>query len=85
PISFAKKYDPEGNYIRHYLPQFSRFPKQYIYEPWKASLAIQREAQCVIGKDYPLPIVDHEHAKNHNLERMKLAYGGSPAPLFTGA
>ncbi len=85
PISFAKKYDPEGNYIRHYLPQFSRFPKQYIYEPWKASLAIQREAQCVIGKDYPLPIVDHEQAKNRNLERMKIAYGDSPAPLFTGA
>jgi cryptochrome len=85
PISFAKKYDPEGNYIRHYLPQLSRFPKSYIYEPWKASLAIQREAQCVIGKDYPLPIVDHEHAKNRNLEQMKLAYGDSPAPLFTGA
>jgi cryptochrome len=85
PISFAKKYDPEGNYIRHYLPQLSRFPKQYIYEPSKAPLAIQREAQCVIGKDYPLPIVDHEHAKNRNLEQMKLAYGDSPAPLFTGA
>ena len=38
----------------------TRFPAQYIYEPWKAPLSMQRAAGCVIGTDYPAPIVDHD-------------------------
>jgi len=35
PVEFGKQYDPEGNFIRHYLPILKKFPKEYIYEPWK--------------------------------------------------
>lgn len=61
-------------YIRKYLPQLSKFPTEYIYEPWKAPLGIQRQAGCIIGVDYPAPIVDHEEARKKNLEKMKIAY-----------
>ncbi|RKP18286.1 hypothetical protein ROZALSC1DRAFT_15342 [Rozella allomycis CSF55] len=60
PIAFPKKYDPEGNFVRKYVPQLSQFPKKYIYEPWKAPLEVQRKANCIIGKDYPKPIVEHD-------------------------
>eukprot|EP01023_Acetabularia_acetabulum_P018339 TRINITY_DN19260_c0_g1_i4.p1 TRINITY_DN19260_c0_g1~~TRINITY_DN19260_c0_g1_i4.p1 ORF type:complete len:559 (+),score=75.32 TRINITY_DN19260_c0_g1_i4:1767-3443(+) len=74
PISFAKKYDPEGHFVKHFLPQLRGFPKKYIYEPWKAPFLVQKAAGCIIGKDYPAPIVDHDEARKLNLERMKDAY-----------
>ncbi len=78
PITFAKGYDPEGHYIRHYLPVLKQFPKQYIYEPWKAPLAVQQQADCLIGQDYPRPIVAHIEAKERNLGRMRAAYAVAP-------
>lgn len=40
PIAFPKKTDPNGDYIRKYLPQFKDFPSKFIYEPWKAPEAV---------------------------------------------
>ena len=45
-----------------------------IYSPWKASLADQKKYGCIIGKDYPSPIVDNEEVRNVNLEKMKKAF-----------
>ncbi|KAL7191402.1 hypothetical protein ACSBR2_023472 [Camellia fascicularis] len=62
PISFGKKYDPNGHYIRHFLPILKDMPKEYIYEPWTAPLSIQTKAKCIIGKDYPKPVISHDIA-----------------------
>ena len=75
PIAFGKKTDPEGKYIRKYLPQLKDFPTKFIYEPWTAPIAIQREANCIIGKDYPKPIVDHAIISKKNMARMKEHFG----------
>lgn len=74
PISFGQKYDPEGVFIRKYLPKLKDFPKEYIYEPWKAPISVQKQCKCVIGVDYPKPIVDHDAARRKCLESMKKAY-----------
>jgi cryptochrome len=74
PVAFGKKTDPEGAYIRKYVPQLANMPAKYIYEPWKAPLEVQRRAGCVIGQDYPSPIVDHAVASKANMARMKAAY-----------
>lgn len=50
-----------------------KYPPKYIYEPWTAPLSVQRAAGCVIGKDYPRPIVDHKVAVKTNLAQMKKA------------
>ena len=63
--------DPEGDYIRKYLPQLARMPVEFIYEPWKAPESVQREAGCVIGVDYPGPIVNHEAVSQRNTEMME--------------
>ena len=59
---------------------------KYIYEPWLAPDSVQKAAGCVIGKDYPEPMLDEKDQKNLNLERMKAAFkagfhGNSPEVL----
>lgn len=74
PSTFGKKWDPEGKFIRKYLPQLRRMPVKYIYEPWKAPMTVQRAAGCLIGKDYPFPIVDHKIALKRCMTGMKASY-----------
>jgi deoxyribodipyrimidine photolyase len=50
PVVFGKKTDPEGDYIRKYLPQLAKYPAKYIYTPWEAPLSIQKAAGCIIGR-----------------------------------
>ena len=71
PISQSRKHDPEGIYIRRWLPELGRVPNEYIHAPWEMPAEIQMQAGCRIGVDYPLPIVDHAQAK----ERTLHAYG----------
>merc|ERR1711871_267134 len=74
PVAFPKKYDADGAFVRHYLPVLRKMPAKYIYEPWKAPADVQRRAGCVVGVDYPRPIVDHTDVSKRNMARMKAAY-----------
>lgn len=74
PVKFGRKADPNGDYIRKYLPTLKNMPVQYIHEPWLASEKIQQSAKCIIGKDYPLPMVNHTVACRINIQRMRQVY-----------
>lgn len=74
PVTFGKKYDPDGKFIRRFVPQLASFPAKYIYEPWTAPLDVQRRCGCMIGHDYPYPVVDHTNISKVNMSRMKEAY-----------
>ncbi|KAI4875908.1 hypothetical protein NFI96_032895 [Prochilodus magdalenae] len=74
PIAFGKKTDKNGDYIKKYLPVLKKFPPEYIYEPWKAPKSVQQQAGCIVGSDYPRPIVDHDVVSKRNIQRMKAAY-----------
>lgn len=76
PVEFGKKTDKNGDYIKKYLPVLKKMPKEFIYEPWKAPFYVQKEAMCVIGVDYPFPIVEHSEKMKENMELMKKAYVG---------
>ncbi|XP_041481476.1 cryptochrome-2-like isoform X1 [Lytechinus variegatus] len=78
PIVFGKKTDQNGDYIRKYIPILERFPAQYIYEPWTAPRSVQEAAGCIIGRDYPRPIVDHSVVSKRNIGRMKDARACQP-------
>ncbi|XP_067945620.1 cryptochrome-1-like [Watersipora subatra] len=67
PILTGKHIDPSANYIRLYLPVLRSFPSQYIYEPWTAPLDVQQKAQCVIGREYPSPMLEHYQALHSNM------------------
>uniref|UniRef100_A0A3B1IHH9 Cryptochrome circadian regulator 5 n=1 Tax=Astyanax mexicanus TaxID=7994 RepID=A0A3B1IHH9_ASTMX len=85
PIAFGKKTDKNGDYIKKYLPILKKFPAQYIYEPWKAPKSIQEQAGCIVGKDYPRPIVDHDTISKKNIQRMKAAYAKRSPDLSDGS
>merc|ERR1712168_1021761 len=74
PVTFGKHIDPSGNYIRKYLPILKEFPTKYIFEPWKAPDSVQEECNCIIGKDYPIPIVDHAAVSKINFTRLTQVY-----------
>jgi cryptochrome len=74
PVSFPQKTDKTGNYVRRYLPVLKDIPDQYIYEPWKAPLDIQRRAKCIVGVDYPARICDFAEAKQRAMDGLKEAY-----------
>lgn len=73
PVLQSEKYDPHGDYIRRWVPELADVPAKYIHEPWKMPEAEQREAGCVIGEDYPAPIVDHGQARERTLAAYKAA------------
>jgi len=79
PVAFPKKWDKNGDYVRHWLPQLAKLPAKYIYEPWKAPIADQKAAGCIIGKDYPKPIVVHETAVKVCMDKMNKAYAAGKA------
>ncbi|RRR75397.1 MAG: deoxyribodipyrimidine photo-lyase [Candidatus Viridilinea halotolerans] len=60
PTTQGQKFDPEGDYVRRYLPVLARVPARYIHTPHLLPPAEQLRAQVQIGRDYPLPIVDHK-------------------------
>ncbi|VVC94173.1 unnamed protein product [Leptidea sinapis] len=74
PVRFGRKTDPNGDFIRKYIPALRNMPTRYIHEPWMAPEAIQESAHCVIGRDYPLPMIDHSKASEINIERIKQVY-----------
>jgi len=67
PVLQGRKYDPAGRYIRRFVPELARVPDRRIHEPWRMSPAEQAEAGCVIGRDYPAPIVDRAAVRDRTL------------------
>lgn len=56
------------------MPVLRGFPAKYIYDPWNAPEGIQKVAKCLIGVNYPKPMVNHAEASRLNIERMKQIY-----------
>lgn len=71
PVLQGKKFDPDGAYVRRYVPELREVPQRRIHEPWTMSDAEQQEAGCRIGADYPAPIVDHHERRALVLDRYK--------------
>ncbi|WP_265945189.1 cryptochrome/photolyase family protein [Dechloromonas sp. A34] len=69
PITQSEKFDPEGRFIRRYVPELAAVPDKYIHSPWRMSQDEQERAGVVIGRDYPGPIVDHAQAREKTLAR----------------
>jgi deoxyribodipyrimidine photo-lyase len=72
PARQLDSYDPDGRYVRRYVRELERVPRKFLGEPWKMPAELQREVGCVIGKDYPEPIVDHAEARRAALERYRV-------------
>jgi len=67
PVLQGKKHDPQGTYVRRWVPELAQVPDRFIHQPWKMPPGVQQQAGCVIGQDYPAPIVDHAWARERTL------------------
>ncbi|XP_040019029.1 cryptochrome-1 [Gasterosteus aculeatus] len=74
PVGFGRRTDPNGDFIRRYLPVLRGFPAKYIYDPWNAPEEVQKAAKCIVGVHYPRPMVNHAESSRVNIERMKQIY-----------
>ena len=72
PVSQSEKFDPQGQFIRRYLPQLARLPDALIHAPWQSRPVDLEDAGIVLGRDYPLPIVRHEIARMQTMARYKV-------------
>lgn len=59
PTRQAERFDPDGQFIKKYVPELSNVPEKFIHNPNKMSLDLQVKSNCHLGKDYPNPTVDH--------------------------
>jgi deoxyribodipyrimidine photo-lyase len=73
PTLQGAKHDPEGDYIRRWIPELSAVPTKRIHQPWKMTEAEQRDCGVVVGKHYPAPIIDHGWARERILAEYKRA------------
>jgi deoxyribodipyrimidine photo-lyase len=69
PVAQSEKFDAEGKFIRRYLPQLARLPDKLIHAPWLARPVDLAAAGIELGRDYPLPVVDHAAAREKTLAR----------------
>jgi len=58
PITQGLKFDPDGHYIRKYVPEIRQLPNKYLFNPWEAPSDVLKEANINLGETYPKPIVD---------------------------
>jgi len=79
PVTQSERFDAQGKFIRRYVPELAAVPEKFIHAPWKMKAADQEAIGCVIGRDYPAPIVDHAAAREKTLARFK-AIRPSQAP-----
>ncbi|KAG7393014.1 Cryptochrome-2 [Phytophthora pseudosyringae] len=85
PSTFPQRWDQQGHFIRKYIPALRHMPDKFVHEPWKAPLKVQRDAGCLIGKDYPFPIVDSKLATSRCIAGMSHAFSGSETGSSTSS
>ena len=67
PVTQGRRFDPDGNYVRHWLPELAALPDARIHAPWEASEAELLEADLQLGDAYPRPVLDHAAARRRAL------------------
>lgn len=69
PVTQHKRHDPGGEYVRRWVPELRDVPDERLAEPWTMDEEEQEAAGCIIGRDYPEPIVDHARERRRAIER----------------
>ncbi|MEY4592407.1 MAG: deoxyribodipyrimidine photo-lyase [Pseudomonadota bacterium] len=77
PVTQSEKFDPQGKFIRRYVPELAGVPDKFIHAPWTMSSQQQAASGVIIGRDYPLPIVDHALARKATLARFEQVKSGA--------
>lgn len=71
PVTQSRKFDPEGGYLRRWLPELAKLPPAAIHAPWEATAGTLAAAGVRLGETYPRPIVDHAAARQRALASLE--------------
>ena len=77
PVTQSERFDPEGKFIRRYLPQLARLSNTEIHAPWTARPLELQAAGLTLGENYPKPVVDHAEARERTLQRYGVVRNGA--------
>ena len=67
PIAQGEKFDKQGTYVRRWVPELAALSDRYLFQPWEAPAVLLEECDITLGRDYPLPIVEHKPARESAL------------------
>lgn len=79
PVTQSQKFDPQGRFIRHYLPELARVPDAHIHFPAAMKPAALAACGLRLGVDYPLPVIDHARARGRTLMRFSVVSESEPS------
>lgn len=68
PMTQGDKFDPNGTYVRKWVPELSELPTRFLNQPWEAPKTLLAQHNVTLGRTYPRPIVDHKIARSKALE-----------------
>ncbi len=77
PVAQSERFDPGARFIRRYLPELARVPDRFVHAPWTMSATEQEACGCIVGRDYPEPIVEHAAQREKALALFKSVRGHS--------
>ncbi|MCP5229622.1 deoxyribodipyrimidine photo-lyase [Accumulibacter sp.] len=69
PLLQSQRFDPDGRFIRRYVPELAEVPDRFIHAPWRMSQPEQSACGVIIGRHTPAPLVDHQQARERTLQR----------------
>ncbi len=75
PVLQGERFDPEGAYVRRWIPELARLPSAWIHRPWEAPAATVAAADLRLGAAYPAPIVEHAAARQAALDAFSAVTG----------
>jgi deoxyribodipyrimidine photo-lyase len=70
PIIQGKKFDPDGDYVRRYVPELKNLDTEFIHTPWEATKKVLTDAGITLGEHYPKPIIDHKEGRERALAAL---------------
>ncbi|WP_082022515.1 MULTISPECIES: FAD-binding domain-containing protein [Bacillus] len=73
PVTQSKRFDPDGLFIRRYIPELKHIPDEFLQKPLKMTPLIQASSSCIIGEDYPKPLIDHQVQRRLAIEPYETA------------
>lgn len=68
PMTQGEKFDPDGSYVRQFVPELKDMPAKYIHQPWEAPAEVLQKANVTLGRSYPRPIIEHKQGRQRALD-----------------
>ncbi len=76
PVTQGKKFDPDGRYVRRYVPEIGSLPDKFLHNPWEAPADVLADAGVRLGAEYPMPVVDLKESRERALTAFGSLRGG---------